>query len=248
MTCASENRLEQSGVYPTIIGISWFAANMHISMIAVVRYMLLLHPLKSKLILTKSRVMTASFVIWTVGLVFWITYLMLAKYGLVASQVTSDTPFVVWAAVYLLPVCITVFMHLRKWFVLLSVSKTLRGQTVQITSRKISKLILVIIIFPVMLPIPKLVFEKMTKYNITFPSLESKIHFEGLALMIFFINSSINPVLYAFLSLRYRQSIRRACDRLGEMTSSKLGLYQCQANTQILMRMAALVWLVQRQK
>ena len=72
-----------------------------------------------------------------------------------------------------------------------------------------------------MLPIPKLVFEKMTKYNVSFPSLESKFNLEGLALFIFFINSGINPVLYAFLSLRNRQSIRRACHRFGEMTSSK---------------------------
>ncbi|KAH3826686.1 hypothetical protein DPMN_128596 [Dreissena polymorpha] len=211
----------EPGVFLTIVGIAWFAANMHISMIAVVRYILLLHPLEAKHILTKKRVLIASVVIWIVSIVLWTTFQILSANGFVSSGASGDATFVIWAVAYLLPVFITVFLHLRKWFVVQSGSKTLHvGQSLHKTSGRISKLMLVIIVLAVILPIPKLVFEQLAKYKVNLPSHNFKIHSEGISMIFFLTNNSINPVLYAFISPQYRHSMLRARDRFRELTSS----------------------------
>jgi hypothetical protein len=60
-------------VVATVKGICWFSANAHVSVLAFVRYVLVLYPLKSHVYLTTKKIIMSSAFVWTLGILIWIT-------------------------------------------------------------------------------------------------------------------------------------------------------------------------------
>ncbi|XP_053385565.1 melanocyte-stimulating hormone receptor-like [Mercenaria mercenaria] len=197
-------------VVATINGICWFAANAHVSVIALVRYMLLLYPLKSQLYLTNRRVTLLSACVWVLGIAIWMTI-----YGLQESNVLSASKSVIfinviWGIVYFTSLLVTSFLHFKKWRHIRQASRqNLAGNgNIRTAVMRMTKVILLVIILAAVLPLPRYVINCLKRENVSFPSETSEMYLRNIAFLLFLLNHTINPFLYAFISTPLKKSLK----------------------------------------
>lgn len=197
----------------SIKGLCWFSANTHICVIACVRYILLLYPLKGHIYLTNRRVLVSSACIWILGITIWMAVYALVKRGRMNTSESLIFVNVVWSIVYLTPLIVTFILHCQKLrHVRRSLQINIAGSgNIQRATVRMSRIILLIIILATCLPLPKFVFEILKREKVAWPSKAFALHFENIAIMLFLINSCINPVVYAFMSAPLQKSLKLLC-------------------------------------
>lgn len=207
ITCSFPSKLVTRPFYITQ-SITWFAANSHVALMAILRYITIAYPLKSAFILSVRRVVISSACVWILGSVLIGCFSLLITYGYILPGKSQEFIIILWTIVYLTPVCVTTILHLMKMFVVKKTTRDSATETTRRSVRRMSRIVVMVIVFATTLPLPRLLGRIIRVARVEYPSSEFRVHFEGIGDLLFLINHFINPFMYGFLSKRFRNSIK----------------------------------------
>ena len=195
----------------TVTGICWFAANAHVSVIALMRYILILHPLKSQLYLSNRKIIMSSACVWFIGTCIWMTILGLRESDILTSSKSVTFINVIWGIVYITPLTITVILHCRKWcHIRKAARRELSGNgSIQTTAVRMAKVILLVIILATVLPLPRYIIICLRTDVDSFRSDTRRMYLLDISYFLFLLNHAINPFVYAFMSKSFRKSFKK---------------------------------------
>lgn len=198
---------------------SWFAANSHVALLAVIRYISLACPVTASVILRPLRVVLLSVGVWILGMVLLGTLAGLITLRIIIPGTSGEFVIIWWITVYLLPLLVTTVLHVLK---ICMVKRSIKISSAKATNRKLvqrmSTIVIMVIIMAALLPLPRLVYNCLHVVgDDAFPSKQFKIHFQGISHLLYLINHFINPFMYAFLSKKFRRSLKSALFCVGNM-------------------------------
>lgn len=191
---------------------SWFAANSHVALLAVIRYISLAHPVAASVLLRPLRVVLLSVGVWILGMILLGTLAGLITLRIIIPGSSREFVIIWWITVYLLPLIVTTLLHILK---ICMIKRSIRVSSAKSTNRKLvqrmSTIVFMVIFMAAVLPLPRLVYNCLRVVgDSAFPSKQFKIHLQGISHLLFLINHFINPFMYAFLSKKFRQSLKIA--------------------------------------
>lgn len=185
----------------------WVISATHILFLSVIRFILILTPLKSLTYLTVRKTIFMSVGIWIVGIILGIVagILFVLKQLAIVDSISVITMFIiVILGSYFIPLVATIILHAIK---LKEVYKAMRSDLPE-QVRQMSLMVTIILLLFTILPLPQVV----TLFIICFsddigfldnPGVEWSLSF-GLLL-----NSCANPFVYAIFSRLFRKSLRK---------------------------------------
>ncbi|XP_060595413.1 somatostatin receptor type 2-like [Ruditapes philippinarum] len=190
----------------------WFSANSHVALLAVLRYLSIIYPIKSSIYLTPTKVVIMSACVWSLGICLLGILAGLITLKIVLPGTSSEFIIIWWITVYLIPLTVTTLLHILKMCrVKMSIKESTTASTRR-SIRRMSKIVPLVIIMATVLPLPKLVYNSIRTFgndgNHIFPSKTFKLHFEGISHLVYLINHCINPFIYGFLSKKFRKSLK----------------------------------------
>lgn len=176
-------------------------SSYHILYISILRYFIIVHPLKTYIYLNiKTTVLISAAIYTVIPTVAFVTYL--AVFKLSDNNLNQYYFLLVSGILYFTPVILMAGFHIAK-------CRTLHNRkfhTCEATLRKMSHTILVIIVMSCVLPVPLLV---ATVYIFTGNNIQVEL-VVGLKIC-FFTKHAVNPIVYSFMSAKFRQSFKRLC-------------------------------------
>lgn len=184
------------------------ASVIHIVVIAGLRYFIVVHPLKSYVCLTNTRVLLLSICAWTFAFASSSWY----SYGLIVLGLESDvfqyTNFVITIFYSVFPIVLIVSLHIFKAKELLESLSNCTSNTVQNMSRVVT---IIIVSFLVTTTPANVVDILVISYG--YRSYDSKTFFiiTRLSKILLYLNFTANPFIYFVHSQQFRKSIKRCC-------------------------------------
>lgn len=220
-TCAAPRIISRP--FYIMNSMTWFAANSHVALLAVIRYLSLAHPFRATVFLRPVRVILLSVGVWVLGIILLGSLAVLITLGIIIPGTSGEFVVIWWITVYLMPLIVTVVLHvlkicLVKQSVRISSSKSANRKLVQ----RMSTVVIMVIVMAAVLPLPRLVYNCLRVVgNSAFPSKQFKLHLRGISHMVYLINHFVNPFMYAFLSKKFRNSLKEAycCDIINKVES-----------------------------
>lgn len=200
----------KGAVFAYFKGVVWFSANGHVSLMAILRYIILVYPIKSQAFLTIKKVIISSVGVWILGLIVRGIFTLI-------SRLTGEKPrrsvFIylgLWIIIYFLPLLVTVMLHILKVRKIKQTSYHSENVVVRKSIARMGKMIVVIIICATVLPLPMMIFGIVNVFeDLSYPTRNFKSHFRSIAHFFFVLNNCINPFIYAFMSKPFRNSVMR---------------------------------------
>ena len=191
-------------------GVAWFGANGHVALMAIIRYIILVYPIKSQAFLTTKRVLLSSAGVWTLALLVRGIFTLIVKLTGEKPRESVIIYLSMWIITYLLPLVVTTSLHITKIKMVKKTSYHSENSLVRKSIARMSKMIIVIIICAAVLPLPMLVFGTLGAIeSVEYPSRNFKSIFRSIAHLLFLLNNCVNPLIYAFMSKPFRMSILR---------------------------------------
>lgn len=195
--------------YYLLKSIFWFGANAHVAFLAVLRYLSIAYPIRASVHLTNAKVIISSIVIWVIGVFVMGTLTGFIAAGMVLPGRSREFLVILWIFVYLLPLIVTCILHALKIFRVRSSTRQSATEATRKSIQRMSRIVILVIVMATILPIPRLVSKCL---NIAgrdaYPSASFKTHFVNIANIIFLMNHTVNPFIYGFMSVRFRQSVK----------------------------------------
>ena len=204
------SRVRQNKTYLAMKVVSWFTANGHVTLLAVVRYVLLTYPLKAMVYITTRRVLLLSALVWTLA--------SLSSFALGLFDLIIDFPkrashefhLVLWTTVYLTPVTTTAVLHLVKIVKIRQITTVSTNEQAKLRVQAMSRMVLLVIFIAAVLPFPFVLDGFMRSFGINiYKSPAIALHIRPISRLLVLLNHSINPVVYAFVSNVFRTSLKR---------------------------------------
>ncbi|XP_045179586.2 somatostatin receptor type 2-like [Mercenaria mercenaria] len=190
----------------------WFSANSHVAFLAVLRYLSILYPIKAAIYLTPVKVMLMSAGVWVLAILLMGILAGLITLKIVVPGPTSEFIIIWWITVYLIPLIVTTILHTLKICRVKKATMTSATTYTKRSIRRMSKIVPLVIIMATVLPLPKLAYNTIraagNNGNDIFPSKTFKKHFKGISDLVYLVNHCINPFIYAFLSKKFRKSLK----------------------------------------
>ncbi|KAH3750800.1 hypothetical protein DPMN_185334 [Dreissena polymorpha] len=222
ITCAKRHQITTRPYY-VMRSSSWFAANAHVAFLAVIRFIILVYPLKSNVYLTSRRITAVSLSLWAVGIFLIVTIALLIEYKHIQAR-SRDFVFILWAIVYIIPVVVTTILHITKVFLVNRRTYEFASETHRKNVKTLSRMVIMVICMAILLPLPRFIFkinDGLAKDRKMPMSKNLKIHLEGISELLFLFNHTINPVIYGFLCPRLRNVFLAVCCRNRKRTASQ---------------------------
>lgn len=196
-------------VFLSLYSICWFSANSHVALLAILRYITIAYPLQSYQRMTNRKVIACSGLVWILGFLIMGTLSLLIHLEVFESKRSEEYVIYQWISVYLLPLLITTVLHCVKICILKKTTKDSATAVTRKSIQRMSKIVVIVIVFAALLPVPELVANILkVSGRGAFPSREFRVHFSGIAQLLFLSNNFINPFLYCFLSKKFRNSLK----------------------------------------
>jgi hypothetical protein len=198
--CVNEKFYNFINIYLSgLMTIAYLASGFFIAVLSILRYIIICHPLKSNIILTKRRVALTIGAVYAVAITIGILKNQETNLGLKINK-TIDL-----LISYLLPLGVMVVFHALKL-------KQLKRSTFRKASSAVRKMEIVVIMVVLaffLLLLPWHVLVMLHAYGLFSPEYVA-ITVSSLLLQL---NNCINPIFYAFLSPRVRQYLCSCCVR-----------------------------------
>ena len=191
-------------------GVAWFGANGHVALMAIIRYIILVYPIKSQAFLTIKKVLFLSMGVWLLGFLVRGIFTLIVKLTGEKPRESVAIYLSLWIITYLLPLVVMTTLHIIKIQKVKKTSYHSENALVRKSIARMSKMIIVIIICAAVLPLSLLVFGTLDAIEeIQYPSRNFKSIFRSIAHLLFLLNNCVNPFIYAFMSKPFRNSILR---------------------------------------
>ena len=209
LTCTLPRQLKGTA-FAYFKGVAWFGANGHVTLMAIIRYIILVYPIKSQAFLTTKKVLLSSAGVWLLGFLVRGIFTVVVK---VTGEKPRESVIIylsLWIITYLLPLVVTTCLHITKIKMVKKASYHTENSLVRKSIARMSKIIIIIIICAAILPLPMLVFGTLEAVEgLEYPSRSFKSTFRSIAHLLFLLNNCVNPLIYAFMSKPFRTSILR---------------------------------------
>lgn len=177
-----------------LLSVSYLASTLLVTTLSVFRYIVLVHPLKSKLILNKCIVLIIFVVVWILAVlnVIW-------KSSSVHDLNSTISNIVDFQLTYTIPLAVVIIFHTLK---LLSLKRNqFRNTEKQV--KKMEKIVLAIILAFMIFPLPWQILRLLHVISVY----DADYIPQTLSGFFLLINNCINPIFYAFLSANVRKRI-----------------------------------------
>ena len=195
------------GVFSLFDGIFWFAANGHLTLLAIVRFLLIVYPIKSLIHLTIKRVILSSVCIWVLGILIASSFYIHDKVNGRNDAKSPKRTFILWLVVYLVPFVATSVLHLVKLRLVRHASRDKGNSDVSGIANRMTRIILLVIVTAFLFPMPKFIYDIFIRFQYKFRTTRSKLLFHDICTLLFYLNNTTNPFVYALLSEPFRRSI-----------------------------------------
>ena len=220
MTCGTKMKFTFKHL-PGFMAMFWFSASFHVSLLAAMRYVVLVYPLKTLTLLTQKRIIFVSVSIWVVSVVTFGSIMISYEIdGLTRdSEKGTIIRIVTWILAYFTPVVLTAILHIVKLIKVRKFAANLGQTPIRVSDSQIRnkrpanrmiRIIIIIILAGAILPLPAFVLGILKDTcNIYIKNATTRVHFQGLSQFLFLLNFAINPFIYAYNSKTFRSSLRR---------------------------------------
>ena len=219
MTCGTRMKFTFKHL-PGFLAIFWFSASFHVSLLAAMRYVVLVHPIKALTLLTEKRIILISVSIWVVSGITFGGIMISNEIEEVTKGNNKGTiiRIATWVLAFCTPVVLTAILHIVK---LLKVRKAANPEHASIrvtdsqvrnqrSATRMTRIIIFIILAGAILPLPSFVLAMLKDTcNIYLRDETTRVHFHGISQILFLLNFAINPFIYSFNSETFRNSLRR---------------------------------------
>ena len=196
--------------YYIIKSITWFGANGHVALLAILRYVSLNYPLKANAYLTTKRVLVFSAIVWVLGAILMISLTCVIIFTDMVAGLSQEFLLALWTIVYLMPLIITATLHVVKVYRVRRSTRNTATDSTKKYLRIMSKMVILVIVCAAILPFPRLLDKILRTYDRNiYGSKELKNHIGGISNVLFLVNHCINPVIYGFVSKPFRNSLKR---------------------------------------
>ena len=248
ITCNYPSKLVNNA-YKIMSSVSWFSANGHVALLAIVRYILLVFPLKANIYLHPRRVLLLSALVWILGFLFIITVTAIGFINGISPTASLKFQLILWSTIYLTPLTITVTLHVVKIYKVRQTTSVTTSEEATRRIRTMSRMVIMVVFFATVLPLPYILNRFLQSVQLEVQIYGSKaiaVHVEYIVNLFMLLNHSINPVMYAFLSHAFRASLKRMLGlninadygRNGLVATPITSVSEIQRREQILQRMA----------
>ena len=191
-------------------GVVWFSANGHVALMAVIRYIIIVYPIKSQAYLTFKKVILMSVGVWILAFIVRGIFTLIIKLTGERPRRSVIIYLSLWIIIYLLPLLVTVTLHILKIRKVKKASYHSETAIMRKSIARMSKIIIVVIICATVLPLPKMIFGVVNVIeDLHYPTRNFKSHFRSISNLLFLLNNCINPCIYAFMSKPFRYSVLR---------------------------------------
>lgn len=192
--------------------VTWFSANSHVALLAIIRYITIAYPIKSTMYLTTKRVLLMSVGVWVIGIILLGNLAVLISLKIIKPGTSGEFIIIWWITVYLIPLIVTTILHLLKIFIVKKATKDSATRSTRRSIKRMGRIVPLVIVMATVLPLPKLVYNCIRSTgndgNDIFPSRTFKMHFKCFSHLVYMINHFINPFIYGFLSKKFRNSLK----------------------------------------
>lgn len=171
---------------------AWFSSSLHTVLIAVVRFIILCYPIRSRVWLTTRRLIVTSVCIWIFSLANGSTVFLYRDYL-----------FVFICCCYVISVLLITVFHVLKLYNLQKI-RVIQVSNVKREKTNMSRMVTVVILVFVVFPLP-FIAGSIAKYL----GLHKNPLYVDIGSTLLTLNSAINPIIYGFLSVVFRQSVLR---------------------------------------
>ena len=149
ITCDYPGRIRQH-TYKSMKVVAWFTSNGHVALLAVVRYVILVYPIKAKIYLSTRRVLLLSVLVWAIAFLSSLVIGLLSFISGTTPSISYQLNLGLWTTVYLAPGMITVMLHLAKIYNIRQTTTVTTNEQVRVMSRTV----LLVIFVGAVLPFP----------------------------------------------------------------------------------------------
>ena len=223
VTCTFPSKI-RGAVFAYFHGATWFSANGHVALMAILRYIMLMYPIKSQAFLTTRRILLMSLSVWILGVIIRGIFTLIIR--LTGSRPRQSVLIFLglWIVIYFLPLLVTIILHILKVRLVKKTSYHSECTLVRKSVARMSKIIVVIIVCATLLPLPRMIFGVLDViYERKYTTRSVKSYFRSIAHLLFLVNNCINPCIYAFMSKAFRNSVRRMLGKYDSEEDSSSG-------------------------
>ena len=215
-TCNYYTSVSVHNVYKVMKIVSYFSANGHVALLAIVRYVFLTFPLKASIYLRTRRVLLLSGLVWALGFLFIITMTLISITAGIERRRSEYFQIILWTAIYLIPVIVTASLHIVKIYKLKHMSFVNPSEQMKGRIKKMSKMVAVVIVCATVMPLPFVLNRLLQSVELelhVYGSTAVALHAGYIVQIFMLLNHSVNPVIYAFVSDAFRMSLKRMLGR-----------------------------------
>ena len=208
VTCDYPSKFDHNAYRP-MKAFTLLSANGHVTLLAIVRYVILTYPLRANVMLSTRKVLLFSALIWALSFLCIVTMAAVVFIVGIQKRLSYQFQLTLWVTVYLTPVATTVTLHLVKIYKIRQANIVTTNQQAR-RFKVMSRMVLVVIFIATVLPFPIVLDRFLCSLGLeVYGSSAISLHVKYIADLLILLNHSINPVMYAFLSSAFRLSLKR---------------------------------------
>ena len=209
ITCTYPSRLRNK-IYRAATVVARFSAYGHLTLLAIVRYVILVYPIKAKIYLTTRRVFLFSGLIWALGVLSSTSTGIISFIFNIPRRNSQEHQLAFWTTMYLAPVTTTVTLHLVKIYKIGRATTVTTNEQATRRVKAMSRMVLVVIFVATVLPFLFFLDRLLQTFgDDIYGSSAVSIHIGYISRLLVLSNHSINPVMYGFVSNAFRMSLKK---------------------------------------
>ena len=192
-----------------IFRMTWISTALHIPFLALVRFIILVYPLRSRAWFIRRRTVAMLFMLWIFAFCVALTIEQIACESLFGNC-PPIAGTIALSCFYFISGLITLCLHLIKYRVVANALSRCEDTTV----KSMARMITVVVVLYILLPLPYVIY----LYSVILVDIEWRETVHIIGYILFLCNTCMGPYLYSFMSSAFRKSLQNICCRRQKAT------------------------------